>query len=667
VIGSADPIRGKLSKLILGVRNRHFLTLDVLALLFIPALALTLRLDRLNWFSTCGRALALFVLVSLVVKVAIFYYIGLYRCYWRYADVNDLMLMPVAVSLSTGVLTAFYVGAHAILKQYELAMYRTVPLIDGALTGLVVGGSRSSLRVLYYWCHCRRNVRGGRRVLIVGAGESGAMVAHEMWANPQLNVEPVAFVDDDPVKDSVRVQGLPVVGTCAQIPELVGHYDIQRIVVALPSVPLPRRREIVALCESTGVDTYSLPGMYELLAGYKTVSYVPEVDVQRLLRRALIEIDHREVGAALRDATVLVTGAGGSIGSELCRQIARYDPAEIILLGHGENSIFEITLDLRLSFPHLVTVPAIVDVRDRARVDCVVKNHRPAVIFHAAAHKHVPFMEECVDEALTNNVLGTWNVLRAAERHGVEGFVLISTDKAVYPTSVMGATKRLAELLTVASARRSGRPYLVVRFGNVLGSRGSVIPIFQQQIAAGGPVTITHPDMRRYFMSIPEAVALVLHAFRMDRGGEIFVLDMGKPVRILDLAIGLIKLSGLEPGRDIEIAYTNIRPGEKLSEELFLDGEERQRTKHPKIIAATDGSVVEVEVLELLVMELVNLARRMNTQDISGWMQALLLQVCRYIDDYRPMPESLLPKLTGTPEVSGIGRRFAPSTSTMWD
>jgi len=636
--------------LLLSLRNRHFFVLDVLALSFIPALALTLRLDRLDWWPRCGRALTFFALVALAVKVPIFYRLGLYRRYWRYASVNDLGWVLIAVGISTTILTIVFVTAQASLAQYDLASPRTLPLLDGMLTCLAVGGFRLGLRGLYQWHRQYRGAIGGRRVLVVGAGEAGAMVVREMQANPQLDMEPVAFVDDDPAKVGTYIEGLQVLGTIQHVPELVDRHQIQRIIVAMPSTPLGRRQEIIAACERTGVATHHLPGMYELLAGHKTISRLPQVDINRLLRRQPVEIDQTKVAAYLAGATVLVTGAGGSIGSELCRQIARFNPAEVVLLGHGENSIFEIGLDLRISLPDLVTHQVIADIRDQRRVNWAINEYRPDVIFHAAAHKHVPFMETCVEEAFTNNVLGTQNVLRAAEGYKIKRFVLISTDKAVNPSSIMGATKRLAELLVVAAARRSGRAYMAVRFGNVLGSRGSVIPVFQRQIAAGGPLTITHPDMRRYFMTIPEAVQLVLQASEMGQGGEIFVLDMGQPVRILDLATDLIKLSGLEPGRDIEIVCIGIRPGEKLSEELFLEGEDYWRTKCPKIFAATDGSAVEAEVLEQMVIELVNLTRRMQSQNAAERMRLLLPEVCYHIDNYHPRPQRLLPKPTITVE-----------------
>lgn len=596
----------------LELRNRHLFVLDILALSLIPALALTIRLEKLDWWPQTSHALFFFTIVALSVKLPVFYGLRVYDRYWRYANVNDLILVLIAVGLSTTILVIGFVTPYALLERYGLAMYRTVPLIDGLLTCLTVVGLRLGFWTLYQWHSRFRRLIGGRRVLVVGAGEAGTLIVREMRANPQLNMEPIAFVDDDPNKIGTHIQGLPVLGLSTDIPRLVEKHQFQRIIVALPSAPLMRRREIIAQCKRTGVPTDSVPGMYEILAGSKTISPLPKFDINQLLRREPIVIDQAEVAACLSGATVLVTGAGGSIGSELCRQIARFGPKELILLGHGENSIFEINLDLGLSFPTLATQPVIADVRDRERVNRIVEHCRPDIVFHAAAHKHVPLMEANIEEAIANNVLGTQNVLWASERNGVNRFVLVSTDKAINPSSIMGTTKRLAELLVVATAHRSGRAYMAVRFGNVLGSRGSVIPVFLRQIAAGGPVTVTHPDMTRYFMSIPEAVQLVLQAAVLGQGGEVFMLDMGHPIRILDLATDLIKLAGLELERDIKIAYSGIRPGEKLAEELFMDSEHYQRTKHQMIFAATNGNYAEAET----VARLVDLAGQMR------WAQA---------------------------------------------
>lgn len=628
---------------LLKLRNRHLFLLDFMALLVTPALALTLRVDGLHWWQDCSQALLFFTLISLMVKLPIFYMGGLYCRYWRYAGVMDLIRVLVAIGYSTTVLTFLFAGCQMWLVEYGLNSPRTLPILDGILTTLAVGGSRTGLRGLYYWHHwCSKLV--GRRVLVVGAGEAGTLIVREIEANPRLSLQPVAFADDDPAKLGTQIEALPVVGTCPQIPYLVDHYRIEQIIMAIPSVPLIRQNEIYNICKKSGVPVYTLPGLYQLLAGHKTISRSPYIDVSRLLHRAPVHIDQTEVAASLRGTRVLVTGAGGSIGSELCRQIARCQPAELILLGHGENSIFEINLDLQLSYPSLVTRPVIVDIRDQQQVGWVVNTYRPSVIFHAAAHKHVPLMQANAGEAITNNIWGTRNVLCAAERYGVERLVMISTDKAVNPTSIMGATKRIAELLTVTTAQRSGRAFMAVRFGNVLGSRGSVLPIFQQQIAAGGPVTITHRNMRRFFMTIPEAVQLVMQAAVLGQGGEVFVLDMGQPIRILDIASDLIRLSGLEPDRDIQIVCTGIRPGEKLDEELFLPAEIHRRTRHAKIFMATPEIGLEAELLEQIALELSHLVHRLPPDQASEQLQFLLLKACFYIDKYSVLPPSSLSK-----------------------
>jgi FlaA1/EpsC-like NDP-sugar epimerase/lipopolysaccharide/colanic/teichoic acid biosynthesis glycosyltransferase len=636
---TAVVVGGRGISSVLRLRNRHFMILDLLAMLLLPALALTLRLDKVHWWPDIAPALLFYTGVSVLVKFLFFYSFGLYRRYWRYASVNDLLLVVSATAVSSAILAFLFYGLHPLLRPYGLAMFRTVPLIDGLLTMVTIAGLRLGLRGLYYYQQ-RRQFVGGRRVLIVGAGEHGSLVVREMQVNPQLELEPVAFIDDDPAKLGTRIQGLPVLGRSDDLARVVEQQRIQQIIVAMPSVPLGRQRELVALCQATGRATFTLPGMYELLAGFKSVHRLPQVDIQQLLQREPIEIDRSEVEGSLHGTTVLVTGAGGSIGSELCRQIARCEPREIILLGHGENSIFEIGLDLKLAFPRLVTRPVIADVREAARLDEVVGQVKPDIIFHAAAHKHVPFMQNNAAEALANNVLGTRNVLAAAARHGVARFVLISSDKAVHPSSTMGATKRLAELLTIATAQQTGRAYMAVRFGNVLGSRGSVIPVFQRQIASGGPLTVTHPRMERYFMTIPEAVQLVLQASVLGRGAEVFVLDMGQPVKIVDLAQEMLKLSGLEPGRDIDLVFSGIRPGEKLSEALFMAQERHRRTKHEKIFVAPPSGPVDGPALEQAVLALIEQARTFD----RAWSQAglepdgqeMLRLICRTIEQYQP-------------------------------
>jgi FlaA1/EpsC-like NDP-sugar epimerase len=384
----------------------------------------------------------------------------------------------------------------------------------------------------------------------------------------------------------------------------------------MPTAPGKVIRELRAICEEAGVRYKTIPGVYELLDGSVSVNQIRDIQLEDLLRREPIAIDLEEVGKFLAGVTVLVTGAGGSIGSELCRQIALYNPARLILLDCGETNTFYIHRELVAHFPHLDIAPIICDIRDEDKIEQLMERYKPTVVFHSAAHKHVPLMEVNVDEVVTTNIIGTQNLIEASERHGVSRFVLISTDKAVNPRSVMGASKRVAEMLTQDVVRRNGRAFVAVRFGNVLGSSGSVIPIFKAQIAAGGPITVTHPEARRYFMTIPEAVQLVIQAAAMGKGGETFVLDMGEPIKIIDLAMDLITLSGLESGQDIDIVYTGLRPGEKLGEELFREGEHVRATRHEHILVA-EADDFDREMLHQGVLELEKLAREMDEEGIK--------------------------------------------------
>ncbi len=398
-------------------------------------------------------------------------------------------------------------------------------------------------------------------------------------------------MDDDRSKHGHRLCDLPVHGSLASIKDLVLRYDVEEVIIAMPRATGTVVRQVVKAAMEAGVQTRTVPGIFDIISGRVAVASLREVEIQDLLRREPIQTDLEQVRVLATGETVLVTGAGGSIGSELCRQLARLEPAQVLVMGHGENSIFDVMAELTERYPHLEAVPIIGDVRNRERMRQIFERYRPYAVFHAAAHKHVPLMEENVAEAITNNVLGTRNVAELSAEFGVEHFVLISTDKAVRPTNVMGATKRVAEQIVQEVAESTGRNFVAVRFGNVLGSRGSVVPTFLRQIQTGGPVTVTHPEMRRYFMTIPEAVQLVLQAGAIGKGGEVFVLDMGEPVKILDLATDLIRLSGLEVGSDVEIRFTGTRPGEKLYEELFFDSESALPTDHPKVLRARNGAL----------------------------------------------------------------------------
>jgi FlaA1/EpsC-like NDP-sugar epimerase len=439
-----------------------------------------------------------------------------------------------------------------------------------------------------------------------------------------MALQPVCFVDDDPAKQKLEIYGVRVAGMLKDIAHLAETYHIDEVFIAIPSASGQVVRNVTEICRLRGIPFRTMPSLNELFDGKISVSRLREVEITDLLRREPVKIDDQLVGQSLNSKRVLVTGAGGSIGRELCRQVARWKPAELVLLGHGENSIFETLLELEESFPALMIRPIIADIRDRQRLDFTFGRYQPQVIFHAAAHKHVPLMQVNVEDAITNNVLGTCNVVEAALSTNVDRLVMISTDKAVCPSSVYGASKRLAEMLVLDAARRTDRAFSVVRFGNVLGSRGSIIPLFKRQIASGGPVTITHPDMYRYFMTIPEAVHLVLQAFAMGQGSEVFVLNMGEQIRILSLAEDLIRLSGLEPRKDIEIVFTGIRPGEKLREALWDEGAAYQPTLHPDVLRLADNEVPASSTLSQAVEQLHQLAQAGEATAIINMLDDLI-------------------------------------------
>ena len=604
------------------IRNRFVLIGDI-ALTIVSVLgSFALRLDvgELPYYFP---AVVLMCAVALLIKIPVYFLFGLYRRLWMYASTGELRLITAAVTaasvVTSGVMALLIVTGHVLP-----GMPRSALGIDWLLSLVLIGGSRLALRILSEQSMASRADGKGKRALVIGAGDAGALVVRELQKSQQLNLRPVGFLDDDPAKQSYTIYGVTVIGRVDDLPAIIDLHKIDIVIIAIPSAPGQLVRTVNDVCRIKGIPSRTVPGIYELIGGKVSVNRLREVDITDLLRREPVRLNDEAVGAALAGKRVLVTGAGGSIGQELCRQIARRTPAGLILLGHGENSIFEIFLELREDYPGLVLSPVIADVRDAPRLAQVFSQHQPQVVFHAAAHKHVPLMEVNIVEAVTNNVLGTRNVVQAALDSHVERFVLISTDKAVRPSSIYGATKRLAELIVLQAARESGRGFTVVRFGNVLGSRGSIIPIFKQQIASGGPVTITHPDMFRFFMTIPEAVYLVLQAASLESAGEMFVLNMGAPIRILDLAEDLIRLSGLEPHRDIEISYTGIRPGEKLVEELWDEGTPLEKTPHPDIFRLdADASLTSLSLPQAMDV-LVASASSGNADAIIGFLDDLI-------------------------------------------
>ncbi|HHV56943.1 MAG TPA: polysaccharide biosynthesis protein [Firmicutes bacterium] len=531
-----------------------------------------------------------------------FYLFGLYRRLWRYASVGDLVAIALS-ALAGGAVTASLTLFLMVERSFLLP--RSVLAFWPVLVVAFVGAVRLLIRLAYEYRLPAVRVEKGKAVLIVGAGDAGAAVVREFRNHDRIpgngaDMRPIGFVDDDPAKQGQHLLGFPVLGRRKDIPDLVRAYGVAEIIIAMPSVRGKAIKEIVEICRGTGAKLRIIPGMYDLMEGKVRVDPIRPVQVEDILGREPVKVDVPSIAGYLAGQTVLVTGAGGSIGSELCRQVARVRPRLLVLLGHGENSIYQIHQELSGRYPELALARVIADVKDEAAVGDVFRTYAPGVVFHAAAHKHVPLMELNPAEALRNNVLGTRVVAEAAARYGAHTFVLISTDKAVNPTSIMGASKRVAEAVVQSLGRGSKTRFAAVRFGNVLGSRGSVVPLFQRQIAAGGPVTVTHPEMVRYFMTIPEAVQLVIQAGALAKGGEVFVLDMGEPVKIVDLARNMIELSGYKPGVDMDIVFTGIRPGEKLYEEILTAGEGITATSHERIFIARPEEVAEDKLAGVL-------------------------------------------------------------------
>lgn len=542
---------------------------------------------------------------------------------WAYASLAELLRIISTVSGDS------VVSAGIIMFLGGGRFPRSVIVIAWALNIGLLGGVRLALRIRREWYAMRQtSVEHQERVLIVGAGDAGVLLAKEYAKHPEMGCRLVGFVDDDPRKGGLHITGKPVLGSRSELEAIVRAHLVTHLVIAMPSVKGPVLREIVESVRGLDLKIKTLPGIYELVNGSVSVNQIRDVQIEDLLGRDEVRVDLEAIAAYVTDEVVLVTGAGGSIGSELCRQVGRYCPRELLLLGHGENSIYDVDLELRGKYPDLKIRPIIADIQDEGRIVQIFGQYRPGVVFHAAAHKHVPMMEQNPSEAIKNNVFGTWNVARAADRFGAKRFVMISSDKAVNPTSVMGATKRAAEYVIQSLARTSKTIFVAVRFGNVLGSRGSVIPLFRKQIAAGGPVTVTDPRMVRYFMTIPEAVQLVVQAGSMGTGGEIFVLDMGKPVRIEELARDLIRLSGFEPDVEIPIVYSGIRAGEKLFEELLTAEEGTMATLHERIFVAR-GDAVPPGALEQFLesMEQMAATGEITNQQIRSSINAVVGKV----------------------------------------
>lgn len=530
-------------------------------------------------------------LACLPLQALIILYHGLYRQSWHRVNVRDLN----SVFKASGVFVLLFLFSGFLWRDSTPVPY-SIPLISFMLIMLTSG----LVRVLVRYSHehgwhkiVRKSIDGAKEIIILGAGEAGIALARELFRYPGSGLIPIGFLDDDPAKRRQKFLGLPVYGKISDLPEIAQKLHFDKVLIAMPSVSGDVIRNIVKLVQKAEVDYQIVPALHDLLSGKVSINQIRNVDVEDLLRRKPVQLDIEEIAHYISGKTILVTGAGGSIGSEIVRQISGYKPGRVILLGRGEHSIFTFQQELKRDYPALINIPVITDIRDRNSLQNIFSRYRPQVVFHAGAHKHVPLMERNPEQAVKNNILGTKNLAELALEYRVERFVNISSDKAVNPTSVMGASKRVAEYLVhwASLQSRPNQVFVSVRFGNVLGSRGSVIPLFKDQIRRGGPITVTHPEMTRYFMTISEASQLVLQAGSMGENGTVYVLDMGEPVKIVDLAKDLIQLSGLEVGKDIEIRFSGIRPGEKLFEELLTAEEGTTATKHEKIFAAKNSGL----------------------------------------------------------------------------
>ncbi|MGI6453718.1 MAG: polysaccharide biosynthesis protein [Syntrophomonadaceae bacterium] len=586
-------------------------------------IALHLRFDgnipaaRWETYYTLAPIITLVFLITFMV-------LKLYSRIWEYASIREMLAIISACTIGTAVI--FLISYLPLVDHLPRSVY----IISWCLIGGLIGLSRLSWRLFRYFF-----IKGNpepRNVLIIGAGDAGFILAREIKHNPQLNLRVAAFVDDDITKHGRILYGARVEGDRDQIPHLAEKYAIAEIIIAMPSACGETIRSIMYLANQTRAQVRILPGIYQSTAGDLFFN-LREIQMEDLLKREPVKLNYEEMSNYIAGRTVLITGAGGSIGSELCRQIMDLSPARMILVECSENNLFDIENELLDLNKGPEICPELIDVRRKAALEKVFFKHHPQVVFHAAAYKHVPMMERHPEEAFYNNVLGTRNMAVLSDQYGVETFIFISTDKAVNPTSVMGASKRLAEMIIRDVNHHSKTNFAAVRFGNVLGSRGSVIPTFIKQIEQGGPVTVTHPEMKRYFMTIPEAVQLVIQAGAMAKGGEIFVLDMGKPVKIVDLAKDLIRLAGYEPGVDIEIKYTGIRPGEKLYEELFTNKEQMVSTKHERIFISNDELEEKYNNIEKTILTFAQVGRT-NNKDVVEMISKL-------VPEYRPRREKL--------------------------
>ena len=576
-------------------RNRMILLcgVDIITIIVHSFLAIILRYElKYSWVpQEYLHSIRSYMLINIVTTIVIFFILNLYNSVWSFAGLRELTMIGVGCFLST-ICQAFGMQILVLPVPRSFHVFYFFLMISTTIL------TRFSYRILGVLKNGFRKQEGHiYHTLVIGAGEAGSMIIHELKYSAHLNSKVVGVIDDNPHKKGKLIHGVRILGGRECIIEVTEKYDVDEIILAIPSASARTTRQILEICNQTTCKLKILPGMYQLITEDVSVSKLRDVSIEDLLGRDPIQVDLESVRGYVEGKCVMVTGGGGSIGSELCRQIARYNPKRLIIFDIYENNAYDIQQELKIDYPQLKLTVLIGSVRNTSRIEWVMDKYRPDVVYHAAAHKHVPLMEDSPNEAIKNNVFGTYKTARAADKFGVKRFVLISTDKAVNPTNIMGASKRMCEMIIQTFNRYSKTEYVAVRFGNVLGSNGSVIPLFKRQMAAGGPLTVTHPDIIRYFMTIPEAVSLVLQAGAFAKGGEIFVLDMGEPVKIADLAKNLIRLSGYTLGVDMDIKYTGLRPGEKLYEELLVKEEGIQKTDNNLIYIGKPLEFDEVHFL----------------------------------------------------------------------
>lgn len=600
------------------IRATFLVLLDIILINLSVALAYLLRFDgdfrnippefKINFLKLA--------LIVTIVKLVCFIFFKLYSSLWKYASIYEMVSIVSAAFVSNAIILSY-------IFLERIAVPRSIFIITIFIDAFLIGGVRFSYRILRRFIKGEIiQIRNSKRVLVIGGGDAGAIIIKELKLHPELKLTPIAIIDDNAAKKGRKINGVPIVGIRSDIAEVVNKRNIDEIIIAVPSASKRDISEIYNECSKTSCKVKILPSVSQLIDESVVMQKIRDVNIEDLLGREPVKLDVEEISTYITGQVVLVTGGGGSIGSELCRQIVSFNPKQLVILDNYENNAYDIQNELLYNYPKLNLLTIIANIREKHRLDSIFNKYRPNVVFHAAAHKHVPLMEANPTEAIKNNVFGTMNVAECADKFGVKKFVLISTDKAVNPTNIMGATKRIAEMIIQGMNRYSNTDYVAVRFGNVLGSNGSVIPLFKKQIEQGGPVTVTHPEIIRYFMTIPEAVQLVIQAGAMAKGGEIFVLDMGQPVKICDLARNLIKLSGFEPDVDIKIEFSGLRPGEKLYEELLLAEEGLEATRNDKIFVAqpvaTDLAMLkrEIDCLKEIIMT--------NADGVKDYIQTIV-------------------------------------------